>query len=274
VFTLTFPVTSSDIAELKTDLGNALCGVKSSHRCEALGRGLGFKTYASLLAAARAPSPVMATADGAAFSAYLAAHDFQVEPKPFYLAVARTRVRAVLATDTRLTLHGIGVGRPKRKDDGNWETAREHYGRVLQSREEFLGDDGLEQFLLSLAFVGRVEPTKTIRPGTGSYRLKHIAENYSCSYPAGGRLGPRYVSNGALIAAAVHTGFRYKTYIDDLGYDSLNVNFNMSKSSLDDLDCETRPDGACAERRRFRAERRHDWSLCLPAPDIVTGSPT
>ncbi len=274
MFTLTFPVTSSNIAELKTDLGKALCGVKSSHRCEALGRGLGFQTYASLLAAARAPSPVMATADGAAFGAYLAAHDFQVEPKPFYLAVARFLVRALLATDRRLTLHGIGVGRRKRKDDGNWETAQEHYGRVLQSRKEFLGNDGIEQFLLSLAFVGRVEPTKTIRPGTGSDRLKHIAENYSCNYPEGGRLGPRYVSNGALIAAAVYAGFRYKTYIDDLGYDSLNVNFNMSKPSLDDLDCEIRPDGACAKRRRFRAERRHDWSLRIPASDMITGSPT
>ena len=173
-----------------------------------------------------------------------------------------------------MTLHGIGVGRPKRKEDGNWESAREHYGRVLQSREEFLGNDGIEQFLLSLAFVGRVEPTKTIRPGTGSYRLKHIAENYGCSYPEGGRLGPRYVSNGALIAAAVCAGFRYKTYIDDLGYDSLNVNFNMSKSSLDDLDCQIRPDGACAQGRRFRAEHRHDWSPRSSAADMVAGSPT
>ena len=46
---------------------------------------------------------------------------------------------------------------------------------------------------------------------------------------------------GMLIAAAVHMGFKYKTYVDDLGYDLPNVNFNMSKRSIDELDFEIRP---------------------------------
>src|SRR5260370_1447636 len=80
----------------------------------------------------------------------------------------------------------------------------------------------------------RVQPTKTITSGSGSDRLKHIAENYACTYPEGVKLGPQYVPNGMLIAAAVHMGFKYKTYVDDLSY--ANVNFNMSKRSIDELD--------------------------------------
>ena len=95
-----------------------------------------------------------------------------------------------------------------------------------------------------------VRPTKTIRKGTGSYRLKHIAENYACTYPEGEKLGPTYVTNGVLIAAALHAGFRMKTYVDERGYDCVNVSFNMSKPCLDDLDCEIRPNGACAAHRR------------------------
>jgi hypothetical protein len=34
-----------------------------------------------------------------------------------------------------------------------------------------------------------------------------------------------------LIAAAIHMGFRYKTHVDNLGYDTLNASFNMSKGS-------------------------------------------
>lgn len=259
MFTLQIPLTAANVAALKSDLGNSLAGVKSSHRCEALGRGLGFGTYAALLAASRDQNPALVSVDGPSFSIYLSDHGFDVTSRPFYLAVGRASVRAVLEDEPRLTLHGIGVGRPKRKDDGKWETPREHYARVVQSREEYVSDSGVEEFLAALAFVERITPTKTVRPNTGSYGLKHIAEKYACTYPDGSDLGPRYISNGALIGAAIHAGFKYKTFTDELGYDSLNVTFNMSKPALDDLDFEIRPDGARAQERRLRAERQQDW---------------
>ena len=124
-----------------------------------------------------------------------------------------------------------------------------------------MSDHATEQFLLSLAFLARVQPTKTIRPYTNSYWLKHIAENYGCTYPEGHELGPQYVSNPALIAAAIHAGFEYKTYVDELGYDSLNVRFNMSKTSLVDLDCAFRPNGGQAQDRGRRAEMRKSKTL-------------
>jgi hypothetical protein len=173
----------------------------------------------------------------------------------FYRAVARVAIRSVLERTPRLCIRGFGDGRPARKQDGKLEDAREHFARFLGNRQELLEDAAVDQFLRSLAFLRRVQATKTVRPDTSSYRLKHIAENYACTYPEGDKLGPHYVSNGALIAAAIHAGFRYKTYVDELGWDSPNVNFNMSKPRLDDLDCEIRPDGARAEQRRRRVEQ-------------------
>jgi hypothetical protein len=72
----------------------------------------------------------------------------------------------------------------------------------------------------------------------------------------GTTIGPQYVSNGALIAAALSAGFKMKTYIDRRGYDAINVSFNMSKRAIDDLDCKYRPDGAEAQRRAWVEEQR------------------
>jgi hypothetical protein len=266
VFTLNIPVTSGNIAAIKAELTRTLPDVKSSHRCEAAARGLGYKTYASILAAGRSTDVVIATARGAAFSAYLADHGFDVPPLLLYRAAARVAIRAVLDHNPKLSMHGIGAGRPRLTENNRRETPQEHYAKFLESREELLGDHALEEFLRALAFLGLVPPTKTVRPGTDSYRLKHIAENYRCTYPEGEELGPNYVSNGALIAAAIHAGFRYRTYMDDLGYDSLNVDFNMSKAVLDDLDCEIRPNGARAQSRRMREQMRNPGPLRHAVP--------
>jgi hypothetical protein len=100
-------------------------------------------------------------------------------------------------------------------------------------------------------------PTKTIRPGTNSYRLKHIAENYVCRYPEGEVLGPRYVTNGAFIAAAIHAGFKHKYFFDHLGYERINVDFNMPKATIDALDLEIRPDSGWAQDQRRKVEMRN-----------------
>lgn len=110
--------------------------------------------------------------------------------------------------------------------------------------------------MASLAFVSRVERTRTIRPATNSYWLKHIAENYVCTYPDGEKLGPLYVPNGLLIAAAIHAGFHVKPHTDDYGGETLNAGFNMGKASLYDLDCEIRPNGGRAQARRERERQR------------------
>jgi hypothetical protein len=226
MFSLAIHLSPAAIDEIKTDLREALPHVKSSHRCEALARGLGFRTYAAALTQASG----LAKANGVAFSDYLAEHGFQIDPPPLYEAVGRCAVRRVLEKIPDLSVNGMGVVR-ERTSDRTWESPSETRARHELSRARLV-DDGVEEFLRSLALLERIQPTKNVRSNTDSYELKHIAEKYRCTYPEGQELGPDYVSNGALIAAAVHAGFSYRTYSYGSGRLLPNVSFNMSINSL------------------------------------------
>lgn len=251
---------------LKANLTKTITEVKSSHRVEALGRGLGFKTYAALRAAAQSIEPSTAVVSGASFAAYLAGHGFEVDPTHIYRAAAQVAINGVLERMPRLSIYGIGFGRPQRNEDNTWETPQQCYSRFAEQRQECQGLHASEAFLLALTLLSRIQPTKTITSGSGSYRLKHIAENYSCTYPEGAKLGPRYVPNGMLIAAAVHMGFKYKMYIDDFGYDLPNMNFNMSKRSIDELDFEIRPNMGGAHHRIRRRQSKTAGKLAASMP--------
>ncbi|WP_206245417.1 hypothetical protein [Novosphingobium terrae] len=255
MFALSIALTLDRLEAIKSCLLKALPDVKSSHRCEALGRGLGFSSYAAARASASGQEGPVVTVDGEAFVRYLARHEFHVQARSLYFAVAKVAIHAVAEANPQLTSIGIGIGRPTRIGR-RWQTTEERIAEFRDGRSHLLGDDTLDGFLASLAFLARVTPTKTIRQGTSSYWLKHIAENYVCTYPEGDRLGPVYVPNGILIAAALHSGFRMKTAVDEGGWPELNVSFNMSTQGLNDLDCEIRPDGARAQDRRWREDQR------------------
>lgn len=252
MFNLTTATTPYLLNAIKGELTCKLPHIKSSHRCEAIARGLGFRTYASARAIAQSATPDSEPVQGRGFIDYLAEHGFVVSAEPFYHAVAKVVLRDIAKMNPRLTLWGIGVGRPQRKADGKRENWQDRNAKFVEAREELLSDSAVGPFLTSLALVARVKRTKTIRKGTGSYRLKHIAENFVCTYPHGNKLGPQYVPNGAFIAAAIHAGFQYRSYVDELGYDELNVNFNMSKRCIDDLDCEISSNGGLAQDRKRR----------------------
>jgi hypothetical protein len=256
MFVLRISVTPLAVEKIKAELTKSLPDVKSSHRVEALGRGLGFHTYAALRSALHSATPVTVAVTARIFSAYLNEHGFEVEEAHLYRAAAQAAIQSILDTVPRLHIHGIGFVRPQRNADGSRQTPQQQYAEFLERRQECLGRNAAEAFLRSLALLARVKPTKTIRSGTGSYRLKHIAENYACKYPEGGKLGPDYVPNGMLIAAALHLGFKYRTHIDDLGYDTQNASFNMSKVAIDDLDVEIRPRSGLAQDRARAREMR------------------
>ncbi|MGY3494390.1 hypothetical protein [Bradyrhizobium sp. USDA 4502] len=256
MFVLRISVTLPVVEKIKATLTTTLPNVKSSHRVEALGRGLGFRTYAALRAAVEAPAPLSVAVTGASFSVYLKAHGFEVDPVHLYRATAQVAIQGVLDKAPRLNIRGIGFGRPGRNADGSRQTPQQHYAEFLECRGECLDTYAAEAFLRALALLARVKETKTVRSGTGSYRLKHIAENYACTYPEGGKLGPAYVPNGMLIAAALHLGFKHKTFIDDLGYDTPNADFNMSKAVIEDLDAEIRPQSGFAQDRARKRESR------------------
>lgn len=259
MFTLNLTLTTTALDVLKGELTRKLPVVKSSHRCEALGRSLGFITYASARTAACSLPPPTVTVNGNAFTDYLASHGFDVPAIPLFHVAAKAALQDVARRTPALTMWGFGIGRPQRGADGKRETSEIFNKRFVDDRAKLTSDGAVEPFLLSLALLARVVPTKTIRQGTGSYRLKHIAENYACTYPGGEPLGPQYVPNGAFVAAAIHAGFLYKSYVDEFGYEAVNVSFNMSKPGLDDLDCEIRPTGAVAQDRRRRDEMIQEY---------------
>jgi hypothetical protein len=251
VIQLSIPVTMTALDIIKLALTKSHPSVKSSHRCEAIARGLSYLTYASLLADAKAGAGNIASVNGKAFRAYLAQHDFNVPGSALYRAVASAALHGVAERYPTLTEYGFGIGDWNQKD-----TAETRHKRFADGRADLVSADAAEPFLASLAFVSRAERTKTIRPTTNSYWLKHIAENYACAYPDGEKLGPVYVPNGLLIAAAIQAGFDVKPYADEYGRQTLNAGFNMAKASLYDLDCEIRPDGARAQARRDEERRR------------------
>lgn len=228
-------ISPTAIDEMKLRLTRALPDVKSSHRVEGLARGLGFRTYAAMKAQALTPAS-SPSADATGFCEYLAEHGFFVDGIHFYRAVGAAALAQVMKREPQLSHWGYHVGPPKRRPDGKWESAMEHQDRFRSERDLLKSDGAVDEFLLSLGFVQRITPTKTIRGGTGSYRLKHVAERTSCRLPCGAEIQPQYVANGTLIAAAIHAGFQYATHTDARGYDSVNVTFNMSKSAVDDLD--------------------------------------
>ncbi len=197
MFTLEITVTPDRLDAIKGDLTRTLPYIKSSHRCEAIARGLGFRTYASARTLARSKAPDSVPVHGRAFIDYLAEHGFVVSAEPFYHAAAKVALRDIAKMHPRLTMWGIGIGQPERKADGKWENWQDRKAKFIEAREELMSDGAVGSFLTSLAFATKVKRTMTIREGTSSYWLKHIAENFVCTYPHGNKLGPQYVSNGA-----------------------------------------------------------------------------
>lgn len=249
MFNLPIELSLSSLEAHKREIQNRFPDVKSSHRCEAIARGFGFSKNASLREAASKEN-MSATADAAAFCAFLGDRGYTVDENTFYLATAKVAVTEIMKKFFPLTIWGFGCGRPERKAGGEFENPAEFSARFLDEKDQLTSDHGLSAVLRSLALLIRIPKTKTIRDGTYSYRLKHIAENYASTFPNGEPLGPDYVPNGAFIAAALLAGFNHKKDYDHLGYHSPNATFNMPQRIIDDLDCEIRPTGAIAQSRQ------------------------
>jgi hypothetical protein len=255
VLKLHISITKNAVDALKRELYRRLPDIKSSHRCEAMARGLGFNSYAALLAKAKASEPTIAYVISVKFVEYLIERGFSVKAQTLYLAVSTVALKIVADSNSRLTALGVGVGAP-RFEKGRWQTVHEMNAKFQDERQKLATDGSAEQFLISLQLLDRIVRTGTVRSGTGSYKLKHIAENYRLTYPDGEKIGIGYVTNGVFIAAAIYAGFRTKTGFDERGYTSLSVSFNMSKPCIDDLDCEIRPNDALAQSRKYKAKMR------------------
>tara|TARA_B100000686_G_C16759922_1_gene957977 strand:+ start:1542 stop:2267 length:726 start_codon:yes stop_codon:yes gene_type:complete len=236
VFTFTIDIRFPEqIESIKADLTKSLPHIKSSHRVEAMARSLGFKSYAALRAHDLFHHPLRTDVDWVAFRNYLEEKGFSCKAKPLFIAIGRAAVRLILEVpniEPELTREGIGVSTLGHER----ETQQEHIRRFRQARLDMLLDASVEEFLRSYYVVSQIQHTRTITNKKGSYKLKHIAEKVSFTYPDGEVSLPNYVCSGMLICAALHAGFWYKPTSNPH-----NVHFNMLQKSIEQVDQEISP---------------------------------
>lgn len=147
-----------------------------------------------------------------------------------YHAIAASEIACIILQFPELTTRGIG------RDLYETEQSRTEDSTFDADQAELFGLQSLKGFIASKAFLQNIPRTKSLRNFSRSYWIKHIAERYTCTYPDGEALGPTYVSNGILIAAAIHLGFRFWTHKGGIGATRRDVVFNMSFRALNQLD--------------------------------------
>lgn len=192
---------------VKDALRAALPDVKSSHRVEAMARGLGWRTNASMRADLAGGS-VEVEADEDAFLAYLREHSFDAPSGCLTRALAKAGIRRAMDMEPTLTHFGLGVFRDRK------QTREEREAKFTENRAALLEDYVAEEFVRAADFLSRFGRRKTINTKRGSYGLKHDAERFARGY----------VANGTLIAAALALGFTAKP----THWDSPNAYFNIS----------------------------------------------
>lgn len=132
-------------------------------------------------------------------------------------ARSRELVEIAIQREPMLTAFGLGIWRSRPvpqttyKEEFAKERAKLSTNRVL---------DEVESCAAWLALQG---PIKTLNRERGSYGFKHDVERW-----VGRTRKEQYISNGALIAAALGLGFKYK----QVEWGSPNVYLNLSKRQL------------------------------------------
>jgi len=219
-------VSLSLIDAIKDELRQSLPEVKSSHRTEALARGLGWATNAAMRASLTSGVSERAALPGL-FTDYLAQRGVEIASRALRDAVLRVQIRGVMAVHEQLTHHGFGVHEGDRISVTEWQK------RYARSRAEMLEPPAIAQFERACEFLARLETTCAPTRVLGSYRLKHSAERWHRHRGA----DPDYVSNGMLLAAAYHLGLQVRraSRTAFTGY------LNVSTASVRALEAERKP---------------------------------
>ncbi|MGY3610885.1 MULTISPECIES: hypothetical protein [unclassified Bradyrhizobium] len=155
-------ITITDVEYMKAVLRTVLPDVKSSHRIEALARGLGWRTNAAMRAALAAGS-VEVGADEGAFLGYLREHSFVAPPDCLTRWLAKSGVRRAMDLEPALSRFGYRSAR----DRG--ETVQEADARFQTSRAEMLDDQAIAEFIRAVGFLSKDPRRKTINRTRGSY---------------------------------------------------------------------------------------------------------
>ena len=202
---ITFTLT--DIESLKRELTRLLPDIKSSHRVEAMARGLGWDTNAALRAGL-ATRPMGRVPDQRPFEQYLRDHGFADAPADTLLhAVARAKfpseyaaIQRVMEKNAELATWGYGLAGERS------QPRAQRQAEFRQDREDMLTLERIGQFIRARAYLGLFGKRQSFNTKVSSYGLKHRAENFHRDRG----LDYSYVSNGMLIAAALDLGFRVK----------------------------------------------------------------
>ena len=189
-----------DVDAIKAQLLRLLPDVKSSHRVEALARGLGYGTNAALRAdLSNGPQEREVIDD--AFAAYLAEHGFSdvredilkdaIECSRY--SVELSAIAAVLSKEPDLFPNGYRT--PNDKDED-----------VARSRASMLSSGYAGEFSRACEYLNQVGRRARVNKDATSYGWKHQVERFHKEQHDRNT----YVSNGMFIVAAIHLGFIVK----------------------------------------------------------------
>lgn len=126
--------------------------------------------------------------------------------------ISKKHIQKVLDEDADLSYFGIGIF-----DNGRGLSFIDRQKKLSKLREELLNSH--EEFTAACEWFKTQKIIKNFNRKRTSYGIKHDAE----------RAMNRYISNGTLIAAAVHMGFKYQKIRFGI---SPNVYFNISQTTL------------------------------------------
>jgi len=123
----------------------------------------------------------------------------------------RDAVKAVMDREPLLTVFGFGPVRDPALDSNSRE--------FEENRKAMLGEDALKQFALCCEWLGHATRTKSVNPRFGtSYGIKHRVE----------QAAGEYITNGMLICAAIHMGFKVRREDNS----APNAEFNIAIRSV------------------------------------------
>lgn len=195
----------TDIESIKRELLRLLPNVKSSHRVEAIARGLGWNSNAALRADLLIDEAEREI-DDTVFAAYLNTHGFSAAgfgalgEAVVCCKFAAERAAIKLAMDIEPSLARWGFG----MIESPAQTREQRKIEFQQAREEMLTAQGVAEFIRARYFLSHFRRRASINRRVSSYGLKHQAEGFHRDLG----LADVYVGNGMLIAAAIHLGFK------------------------------------------------------------------
>jgi hypothetical protein len=237
--------TPKNLNDIDFELSKTSNEISASRRKTAVALSLNFN-YDKCNEAKTSDNKVLAKrrVNGCEFVDYLLQQGIQSSAMVLYEAVAAVAMQSVSDFYPMLSVRGWGVGLSERRQNGLIEDENGSSSFEVD-RIELRSRSSTRPFLLSLAFLENVVRAKSVRNHAGSYWIKHIAEHYSYRFPCGESLGPMNVPNGVLIAAAIYAGFDFKTHKNGSGDELRNVTFNISRSSLIQLEKDLNPAASC-----------------------------